>query len=470
MDDPGPPYYRYAYSLGADTRYVYAAIGQQPWYLVVFDRATRRQNIFWKASETRGVTVQRDGGGRLLAQHCAARAAGPDCRWYLLKDGQPYALPPGDHFLPPTAGLSGGLLTDLSQSGRLFSYEIDLTEALPDTSNRGRAVVRWRRVETAAWHSVNVQLRMRPYAVKRLAPIPGSSLLLGFTEFYGPVFTYNPLSRAITILGRTQASLYDLLWDGAAWHLAGYPAVSLRYDPAQVWTANANAPLTGQTNPAHIPVGFGKYHYRLAQGAEGSVFVGAHHERDSDGGELGWYKFGTAERGSLRQPFLYQDVRDLIAVNHGAEIVYSGSARAPQSEGKLFVLDAVRKVILRELTPLPGSPTAGKIVEVAPGQVLGVAGRRVYSIDIRSGRLAYDHDLGGEAFRGIRSYDQRLILGPDGRVWLYIDNAISRIDPKDGSVRRVTDANPPGNLLFAGKDLYVYGQQNLRLIRDAATP
>ncbi|PIU53174.1 MAG: hypothetical protein COS90_07460, partial [Deltaproteobacteria bacterium CG07_land_8_20_14_0_80_60_11] len=120
------------------------------------------------------------------------------------------------------------------------------------------------------------------------------------------------------------------------------------------------------------------------------------------------------------------------------------------------------------LAPLPGVSDAGKILEVAPGVVLGVVPGKpkswVYKADLRQGKVLWQKELDGTAFGGVRGFDRRLIRGPDGQVWLYINNRICRINPADGSHREVMEAPPAGNLLFFNKELYIYGGTSLRKI------
>jgi hypothetical protein len=261
-------------------------------------------------------------------------------------------------------------------------------------------------------------------------------------------------------------SLYDAMAVDAGWYLAGYTAATLRWDPARPWALTASTPNRSDTsvNPYQLP-GFHKYHYYLARGADGFVYVGVHHERDSVGGELGWYDPATDKRGSLRTPFEKHDVRHIIAADGGSRIVYSSVATEPGLEAKLFVFDVAAKRIERELTPVPGTSAYDKLVEVTPGIVLGVLGDRVFKVDIRTGEVLYARELGGQAFQGILTYDHRLEKGPDGYIWLYVNNWISRIRPSDGAVERIVSAAPAGNLVFFGNGLYLYGSANLRVVR-----
>jgi len=78
--------------------------------------------------------------------------------------------------------------------------------------------------------------------------------------------------------------------------------------------------------------------------------------------------------------------------------------------------------------PLPGSRDAGKLAEIEPGVGRGRHSRHpqqpVYSFDLREEKLRWEKELLGRAFGGVRGFDRRLIKGPDGYLWLYLDNTI----------------------------------------------
>jgi hypothetical protein len=461
IDDPGPPYYRYAYTVGADGRYVYVGVGQAPWYLVVYDRSAGVQKVFWRDLRSRTVTVIKGKDGAWYAKRCGSAEDDAACSWFRLEHGEPTPCPP----IANGATLPRGNVLEPAQAPSAFGYEIDLSKATPSTATAHRATLRWRRAGEPSWRQTTVVVRTQPRVVKRLYPY-SSSQLLALAEYYGPVVAYDPYSRASVILGDPQASLYDALLAGGVWYLAGYPAATLRYDPSRPWTLTASTSNRHDrsVNP-YMLAGVQKYDYYLARGADGDIYVGVHHERDSSGGELVWYDTATDVRESVREPFEQFDVAGLAAVQGGAKIVYSSTALAPATDAKLFVFDVATKRIEREIVPLPGTRSLDKIVEVARGVVLGIADTRVYAVRTGTGEILYARELGGEPFRGVSKVDRRLVVGPDGYVWLPIDSVICRIDPANGSVEYVLDGVPARGLLFFRNDLYLYGDTSLRRVR-----
>jgi hypothetical protein len=57
-------------------------------------------------------------------------------------------------------------------------------------------------------------------------------------------------------------------------------------------------------------------------------------------------------------------------------------------------------------------------------------------------------------------------LGPQGRVWTFLTGGVLvRISPHDASIHVVGKVNPPGRLAFAGRDIYLSGTTELRVVR-----
>jgi hypothetical protein len=202
------------------------------------------------------------------------------------------------------------------------------------------------------------------------------------------------------------------------------------------------------------------------------VYVGVHHERERVGGEIGWYDPVAGTKGSLRAPFERFDVRDLKATLGGQKLVYS-SVSLDGADAKLFVFDVASQSVEREIIPLPGVSGLDKVVETGPGVVVGVAGSTVYSVDIRDGRLLYRKDIDGK-FGTARPFDRRLLLGPEGHVWLVLvpEGATSmphlaRIDPVDGSVELLQGVPGLANFILVpgrsgtGYDALLYGSQEI---------
>jgi hypothetical protein len=470
MDDPGPPYYRYAYTLGADQRYIYVGMGQNPWYLVVYDRQTGTQQTFWKNLNSACVMVYKGVSGGWFAQVSGMG-------WFKLENGQPVSVQGTPNVY--AWYLHGNIGSDLPSCQARYGYEFDLSDAIPVSAAPvpWPARIRWRPIGATAWRGVSPILRTTPQALKQLYVGPDGKLF-GFAAFYGPLFRYDLALRRTIILGNDYRSNYDAVYHAAKrlWFIIGYAAATIRYDPARPWTLSGSVNgFDPRYNPFYLS-GAGKYHYYAAIGKDNYVYVGVHHERDSTGGELVWYDPDTNLKGSLRDPFINYDVADLKAVLDGGKIVYSSSALHPGDSGRLFVLNTATRALERAIIPVPGLQNLGKIVEVAPGIVMGVSGRKVYKVDITTGRVLFVVDLAADSFPNTSSYDRRLRLGPDGSVWLPVrsdgSGYLAKILPANGQLELVRQVGSVVNVLFIrhaggrGYDALLYGDTNLRRISN----
>jgi len=466
IDDPGPPYYRYAYTLGADGRYIYIAVGEMPWYLVVYDRINRTQQVYWKDSGLSNCSVLKGTDGNWYAK--AISPAGT--RYYKLNG----TSSPEEVAIQPTPAVP------LYYNYYNSNYQANMDDAYPDTSNNGTAVLKYKLISESTWRQIAAQVRIGPIDIKRLYNFANNKLF-GFTSFYGPVFNYDPILKKAIVLGRPGVSLYDALIINyndlsTKGFLAGYPSATMAWDPAKPWkvnTSNLYDPLYSPDQLTFPPEGTGKYHFYLAEGADGLVYVGEHHERDSVGGSIGWYDPKTGKAGGLRDPFLQYDVNDLVSLQNSRHLVFSGYGLQSGTNGQLFMFNVDLKQVVSSIAPLPGSQDPGKIIEVSPGVVLGVVRpksgtsvSRIYKVNLTTGEVLFKKEIGGEAFGDKYYSGSRLVMGPDGKVWLYVNNTIGRLDPADGSFEKMVEAPPTGNLLFYGNDLYIYGGTELRVIRN----
>jgi hypothetical protein len=465
----------YAYTLGADSRYLYVGVGESPWSLVIYDTQTTNKTEYWATNGDSLGTVRHATNGNWYYQRYIPTPY--QAVWYQLTNGVPVQL------TNPPSGLipeqRRGNVVDGVNYGCLMGYNVNLDYALPDSSTN-YATISWQKVGAANWQSVGIGgFHLASATISRLYPWD-STHLLGFAFFYGPVITYDINSHQTTTLGNPQCSLYDAIFGTGVAYFSGYTAIVLRYDPSRPWALAASTTNFFNTNlnPYQTSLTIGKHNFFSAFGADGMVYVAAHHERDSAGGELGWYDPATGTNGSLRTPFIDEinAPNDLKPALGGTKLVYASTST------NLFVFDGATKSIERTIVPLPGI-NMDKVVEVAPGIMFGVAGSNIFEVNITNGLVIYTNSLPGTAFvLYTAQYNHRLVLGPDGYVWLPvnqlhgIDNYtyIYRINPADGSMTNMFTlgfyAFYPSSLMFNGGDMYLYGATNLCRVKGLLIP
>lgn len=433
---------QYVYTLVSDGRYAYAGMGQDPWYLAVIDTQTGEARQFFKDDD-------------LSAKHVGAAADGSGLYYssYQLIDGEPVAA----QKVPALKAWYAPNNVIIDKSGFAGAgVDLDLDQAAAVT---GRApLVRWRRGD-GDWQQAKITgLQTAPATIKRVISV-GDKLLV-ITGAYGPLAWYDPNTKAYDVIGWTQRSLYDALQVGTDIYLSGYTAVTLRWDTTQAWTLTPSTTDFKASNPRQVAA-WHKYHYYQATDANGLLWVGIQHERDSTGAELGWYDPATEAVGSLRDEFVDWTARSLAAV--GDWIVFSGLSRLG-GDGQLFVIDPATKQVARTYTPPTGTTDAGVIAAVTNTDVVGVRGTVAYRLNIETGAVIWHKTLPAVAL-GMSWYDRRLATAPDGWLWFAIGSSIYKLNPADGElVKVVTDAGAPLNVCFHKGDPYLYGGTTIRKV------
>lgn len=455
--DPSFTSPQWAYTLSADTRYVYVGLGQDPFYLAVHDTVGGTNSIYFKESLDTGGIVHRG----IYGTNYYSRTTTNGHKWYSLQNGVPteiFTTPDVLYHVSEHDNVAVYAPTYLER----FGVEVDLGSAYPSSFNNA-ATVGWR-TDGTNWNTIQTNgFRLMPASIKRLA-VQSDGQMIGFVGAYGPVFTYNPTTSQTTVLGNAQFSLYDLLYTDDSIYFSGYAAVTLRYSPTNSWnlTASSTNIFGLTTNPRKLLLEIGTYHYYSTIASDGTIFVASQHERTSAGGSLGWYDPVTNGVGSLREPFVDVDPTHLISVIGGSKLVYASKTNG------LFVVDAGTKELDRNIPLSAVSGSTDKVVEVSPGIVFGASGTNVFTIDLNDGdNVLLSQTISGQAFGGssIPRAERRLVLGPDQMVWMFVGGTLCRIDPIAGSVESITNTTAK-SLVFQGGDLYLYGSSNLCVIRN----
>lgn len=293
--------------------------------------------------------------------------------------------------------------------------------------------------------------------IERLARLSDDRLLVS-TGPYGNLHLFDPANNSYKELGSPASSrVYDLLQMDGRIFFGGYPNGVLGE------FRNRKAVVVGHW---HDTLG-SKHTFHLVQGADGRIYAGNHHERESTGGALGWYDPTTQELGGIHFP--NDDCESLTTAVGGTLVIYASDYSVdptkPQEprNGKLIVYDTTQQKVVRELEPL-SDPSAGVVVETDPGILVGVGLHQskpvAYRIDVRSGQLLQRRDLPDRAYRSIAR-------GPDGQAYVFIDDTLARIDPASLELEPLVQAEP-GRMVFVGDDLYIGGRPQLRRITSMA--
>jgi hypothetical protein len=444
---------QYGYTVGADGRYVFVGLGTSPFYLAIYDTQGSTTNFYWKTNnDTGGWVLQRktqDGWDY------ERKVSDGSIIWYSLSNGVPTVIAtpaPYSHY--DNYSEKPGIVLGTANFPSHYSTEVNTDYAYP-FGGSNYATIRWRTVGDTNWQSVSAtNLSIEPISVQRLY-LYTNNTLLGLASGYLPAFLYDLNTSNTTILGTTSFSLYDAVLDSERVYFSGYSAALLDYEKSQPWTLTASTPTKTAlgVNPRQTGLMTGHHYYYSCFGSDGQVYVAIQHERVDNGGELGWYDPVTKTTGSIRNTFTNDfNPMDLKPALGATKIIYS------ETSGRLYVMDVATKTIERTNNPLGGVPM-DKIVEVVPGLVFGATSNLIFLASITNNTVFYTNTLPDTAFMHAGAFlasGERLVLGPDGYVWMFVGNSLYRINPLVGSMVKILDRTA-SSLLFVGGDLYLYG-------------
>ena len=454
---------RYIYYMAVGTKYVYSAAGKNPWYLVATDRKTMEQKVLLKDAEYVDVYGSGD--------NCFARVKtkpNPDqpavSTTYRLQDDQL------TEYVPPK------VTTKAPKPKRPPKPEMLLTRARPNSS--GEAQI-WFRMPGKDWDHVDLEgIQTTPWKFIALKALPDGRLL-GAPSAYEDFFVYDPKKGQTEVLGKSPLSASCMEWVADRLLIAGYPGTYLvEYDPSKAWTHFTSTPEYKEP-PLKSPESNPRECYRLGEftqthharasaiGADGLMYIGAHAERLHVGGGLVWWDPINRKPGGLRKPFLVQDCAGLTAARDGKLIVYSsrpvadprGKTPTPK-EAKLFVFEVATKTITSEIAPIPGLRSCGPVA-AADDKVFGVGlldGQHIlYVVDLATERTVFQKPIAAAA--------RSLKFGPDGKLYAFIGQVLTRIDPETFTLESLGSVEKAESFEFLGADLYLTGR-NLRRIRN----
>ena len=442
----------YGHDIASDGRWVYTLAGQIPWYVVAYDRQTGTQTNLFRFGQGKYPMV-RQRGDEVYLQVKFAATRDADREYYRLSDGRAErvdAMPDEDDSRLPGFGRP-------QPEVQAFGRNLPLID--------GGALLRYRPAGAAEWTHAVIPVKGVPLRVAVLAPTGDGRVLL-YAGPYGDVYIYDPASATYKHVGSPAGrSVYGILPMGETIYFCGYVnAVLGRFEGEDT----GDGKIIGLW---HYVVGSMHSWYMVA-GADGRIYTGNHAERDYVGGSLGWYDPATGKMDGIRLP--NDDCSWLTTAMGGRLIVYSSAVLAdpahPEIEvgdGRLIVYDTQTGTMAPQsqwLSPLRDN-SAGKIVEIAPGVVLGLGlhdgAPAMYTADVVAGKLLRRVALPA------KGTDGGVVRGPDGKVYAFLGNTLVRIDPATLAIEPIGKARP-GRMLFIGPDLYLTGSTHLRRISNVA--
>ena len=461
---------QFIYTCVADDRYVYCAMANHgQWYLVVYDRQEKKQAEFSKPAK----------GERSPAKNVFH---GADGKLYYTGGGKTWRLEGGKPVEVNVKKIQRGdpsnvfaYSAQIAQSA--FGLEVDTDGFTPTNWNNGTVTLKWRKAaaegkEPEEWRvATHEGLGVVPNCVGRLAVAPDGKAY-GFAAFYGPIFEFDTKTGTSAYVGPSPGSVYDLLATKDALYMCGYSHFFAVYDRTKPYAGDPKAARFKdlKANPFKLP-GAGKRTFKMLEMADGTIISCGNFSRHDTGAEVTVYDPVTKKITSFREKVKDYVVCDMCLLDKGERALISLVAFDKERPGTTFMIYNCRTKAVEQTLDLDlGWRDDAIVFEAGPQHVIALIQQwdrkapedvkgYLSRIDLVAGKALFTKEIKGKVFNGptqfdFRDIDQRLIVGPDGCGWLFIDKHLSRIHP-DGTVQKVMEAQP-GMLMWAGEDLFIY--------------
>ena len=476
------PHGCWCYSMAADERYIYAASGKIPWYLIAYDRKTGKETILLTNKVPEGhVHVKQHTGG------CSASSSAPgkDTEYYWLYRGK-VILKKNPKEKPPWKETTKGERKEVLPA----KPELFLSRAVPLNNSE---VEIWYRNPGEEKRKVSFSVDIYPLEIYRVKELPDGRIF-GTAGSYQGNFIYDPATGKSVHLGKIALSHYSTaIYDGKI-YMNGYPGSPLYlYDPSKPWTANTGLPgskplkETDKNSNPRLLVRLRKYAgthkmYAAAVGSNGKIYFGGRWARSGNGGGLAWWDPKLGKGGGFWEPFSNFQITYMTGVDDGKYLVISTRAvsdplmgKPKTGQGRLFIFDTGKAEIIREIEPVMKAENTGPVAGVGKNRVLGITqdpddpkkSTVLYGVDVLSGKVLFQKKIPFRLAVGVKSnqrepFDYR--LGPDGWVWTFINNRLVRINPDNAEIEVLGRVKRGGKIAFSGNDIYLSNDARLRKI------
>ena len=474
----------WGYSVAADDRCVYVASGKLPWYLVAYDKETKKDSVLLTLDDARGylhVDQRREG-----CEAGARAEKGESKRYWLLhgkliekqKPDEPPPWTPREGakpwvVMPPRPDLGTAKLLPRSDGkAELWYLPVEAKQKIPKDIPADADPL------ALGWKVVRFEVPTYPYPVHRVIALPDGRVCGSGGNYLGN-FIWDPKTGQAEHKGILRLSHYSHTVADGKVYMSGYPSSALYvYDPDKPWTANdapkpwmnplpEDSPASNPRRLTYLSHDGSGCHKMLAAvtAADGKVYFGGRWYRNGEGGGLGWWDIKAAKGGGLSLPFRCYQVHHMTTAANGRYVVAStkavrdavGGQPEPES-ARIFVFDTALMSIVREIEPVAKSKMSGPIAGVGGPFVLGLtynpADREgakeherfplfygyadkssiLYKLNVETGQIVWRKTLPYPA--GFRmnenaarqdGFDFR--LGPDGRVWTYTGGRFAPVNP-----------------------------------------
>lgn len=516
----------WAYSMAVCDTHIYIASGKTPWWLVAYDRKGKKTKVLLQNEDPAGyLGVNQNAGGGSCFVRTTGKGGGITDERYWLYHGEAILMT-GDKPIQPWPDVSappeprplpelyfGGADPDVNGQAVIWCRSAEdkdrtTAAAIPASApsapspsgaeGQSQALLTDAAMTAAGWKAFRFKVGMYSLRIDRLVEVPDGRLL-GTAGDYQGNFYYNPKTGKAEHPGKCGLSHYaTAMLDGKV-YMSGYPsAVLYGLDPARPWTANKHLDATrivretdADSNPRRLTYlqSSGAKKMMAAATIPGRVYFGGIWMREGNWGGLGWWDVATGTEGGLWEPFRNHQIRYMAAADNGRVLVLStlpvDNARTGEKKAEsapLFFFDTTTDALLDEtLIPVPKARCTGPVLAVGGNRVMGwtenpddpKGSSILYGVDATTRKLLFTKTLPFAMPMDIGGYQTDpwdFRLGPDGKVWTFIESTLTRIDPVDASIQFLGSIEPGGRMAFAGEDVYLGGRETLRCVRGLLVP
>ncbi|GAA1558119.1 hypothetical protein GCM10009789_09430 [Kribbella sancticallisti] len=305
---------------------------------------------------------------------------------------------------------TGLTLTGRVQNTRSIGWaELDL----PDYPGKSIVGTLWRgemfryNPQTQKFAILPTEVRREPIEILSVAGGKSSIYAGGFLN--GGLGVVNPTTGASVFNRFSQIEALLETSDGKVW-VGAYPDARLySYDPDKPWSSPEYAPgPPGTPDNPKLAVNL-KPHLQTRARAlvevDGKIAIGTVPDGDRLGGALAIHDPKTGTTQVFRNVVQDESVFGLTArkgIVYGGTSIVGGLATTPptRTEGAIFAWDVAGSRKLWETAPVPGAATVSAVAFGPDGLLWGVAGKTVFALEPKHGKVVRSYVLGTTSSSG----------------------------------------------------------------------
>jgi streptogramin lyase len=337
---------------------------------------------------------------------------------------------------PATKVLTG---TGLTFTGRVQNTrsigwaELDL----PDYPGKSIVGTLWRgemfryNPQTGKSAILPTEVRREPIEILSVAGGKSSAYVGGFLN--GGLAVVNPSTGAAVFNRFSQIEAVLEPSDGKVW-IGAYPDARLySYDTTKPWSSPEYSPgPPGTPDNPKLAINLKpelQMRARALAEVDGKIAVGTVPDGDRLGGALAIHDPSTGSTQVFRNVVQDESIFGLTArkgIVYGGTSISGGLATTPptRTEGTVFAWDVAGSRKLWETAPVPGAGTVSSVAFGPDGLLWGVAGKTVFAVEPKHGKVIRTYVLGSTSTSGdLVATSKALYAGIDG-------NKVYKIDPR----------------------------------------